>query len=623
MTPTSAALATRRTLLAARPSPLVSFFSRLAPQASCLALLAAALAASAADQPIPVTLAKNDGNWQLLRDGRPWLVQGAGGGTALELLAKIGGNTERTWGIGKDTRAYLDEAQRRGLAVVVGIWLGHERHGFDWSDQATVAKQLAEAQAAVIAFKDHPALLAWGLGNEMEGYKDGGDEAIWRGIEDVAKMVHAKDPGHPTLTTVAEIGGQRVPLIHRLCPDIDIVGINTYGGAPSLPERYRKAGGTKPYLVTEYGPPGTWEVPRNAIGAVDEPTSTAKGAFYRATWESLRKDHELCLGAIAFTWGAKVEATATWFGMLTAEGARLEAADQLGAAWTGAAPANRCPQIQPLTLAGPQLVKPGALVEVALAVSDPENDPLTARWTVVQEQPEYDTAGEAAPEPVPIPEAVLRGDGKGALLRMPEGGGIYRATVLVRDDHGGAALANATLRVDGPALPPRARKLELPAVVYAKGESPHWAPSGYMGDHDAVTMDPTCTEQPRASGGTCLKVSFAKAGGWGGTVWQNPANDWGKLPGGFDLSGSTRLTFWARGHDGGEQVKLGVGMIDTTTRFYDTTKKDLAVTLTTVWTQYTIELGDRDLARIKSGFWWTVGGKDKPVVFYLDDIRYE
>ena len=129
--------------------------------------------------------------------------------------------------------------------------------------------------------------------------------------------------------------------------------------------------------------------------------------------------------------------------------------------------------------------------------------------------------------------------------------------------------------------------------------------------------------EPARAGGTCLKVAFAKAGGWGGTVWQNPANDWGKLPGGFDLSGATRLTFWARGHDGGEQVKLGVGMIDTTSRFYDTTKKELAVTLGTEWKQYIIELGDRDLARIKSGFYWTLGGRDKPVVFYLDAVQYE
>jgi hypothetical protein len=580
-------------------------------------------ASGAADGPIPVALAQRDGGWVLLRDGKPWPVRGAGGGASLELLAGLGANTERTWGVGKETRAYLDAAHRAGLAVVVGIWLGHERHGFDWSNTQQVAKQFATATAAVTELKDHPAVLAWGLGNEMEGYQDGGNEAIWKGIQELAKAVHAIDPRHPTMTTVAEIGGKRVPMIHALCPDIDIVGINSYGGAPSLPERYRKAGGTKPYLVTEYGPPGTWEIPRNALGAVDEPTSTAKGAAYRKTAEILAGDRALSLGSIAFTWGAKIEATSTWFGMLLPDGTRLEACDQLSELWTGKPVANRCPRVEPLAVQGERVVKPGAVVDVTLAASDPEGDALTVEWLVVQEALQYDTGGDAQAAPMPFPEAILRGGPAGAQLRMPEGGGIYRVYAFVRDGHGGGAMANATIKVDGPALPPKARKVPLPAAVYSKGEFPYWVPSGMMGDHQAVTLDATSAEQPRSAGGVCLKVVFDQPKGWAGAVWQHPANDWGKLPGGFDLTGATRLTFWARGKAGGEKVKFGVGIIDTTVRWYDTTKAELPVVLTSEWKQYTIDLADRDLARIKSGFYWVIGDHDQPTTFYLDEVRFE
>ena len=45
------------------------------------------------------------------------------------------------------------------------------------------------------------------------------------------------------MTVIAELGGEKVKNLHRLCPDIDIVGINSYGGAASVPQRYRKAGG--------------------------------------------------------------------------------------------------------------------------------------------------------------------------------------------------------------------------------------------------------------------------------------------------------------------------------------------------------------------------------------------
>ena len=45
------------------------------------------------------------------------------------------------------------------------------------------------------------------------------------------------DPNHPTMTVLSEIGGDRVKNVHRLCPDVDIVGINSYAGAVTLPKR--------------------------------------------------------------------------------------------------------------------------------------------------------------------------------------------------------------------------------------------------------------------------------------------------------------------------------------------------------------------------------------------------
>src|SRR5206468_12681873 len=124
------------------------------------------------------------------------------------------------------------------------------------------------------------------------------------------------DPNHPTMTIVAEIGGDRVKNIHRLCPDIDVVGINSYGGVASLPERYQKAGGVKPYVITEFGPPGVWETQKNAWGAAPELTSTQKAELYRQAYlKAIVAPKGLCLGGYAFLWGHKQEATATWFGM--------------------------------------------------------------------------------------------------------------------------------------------------------------------------------------------------------------------------------------------------------------------------------------------------------------------
>ena len=87
------------------------------------------------------------------------------------------------------------------------------------------------------------------------------------------------------MTVTAEIGGGRIEGVHKRCPAIDIHGINSYGGALSLAERYREGGATKPYVLTEFGPPGSWEVPKSDWGAPFELTSTEKAAFYRRSYE--------------------------------------------------------------------------------------------------------------------------------------------------------------------------------------------------------------------------------------------------------------------------------------------------------------------------------------------------
>jgi len=259
-------------------------------------------------QVIPVEVVQlEDGGWQLLRDGKPYFIKGAGGSASKEALAEAGGNTFRTWGAGPDLGEQLDEAQRYGLTVVAGHWLGHERHGFDYNSFDAVAEQFERVRKDVLTYKDHPALLMWAIGNEAEGYEDGDNPAIWSHVQALAAMVKQLDPNHPTMSVTADIGGRRVEAVHRLCPDIDVMGINSYGGLPSVPERYRNLGGTKPIVITEFGPPGVWEIEKTSFGAPPELTSTEKAAVYREAYTKGCLDAKgLCLGGFAFTWGFKM-----------------------------------------------------------------------------------------------------------------------------------------------------------------------------------------------------------------------------------------------------------------------------------------------------------------------------
>lgn len=560
---------------------------------------------------------------QLAVDKAAFRIRGAGGDGPLDLLARCGGNSIRTWGVDAGTQKILDAAHQQGLMVTVGIWLGHERHGFSYSNYRNVADQVDAVRAAVKKFRNHPALLMWALGNEMEGYEAGDNPAVWSHIQALASEVKELDPDHPVMTVVAEIGGKRVEAIHRLCPSIDVVGINSYAGVTSIPERYRKAGGRKPYVVTEFGPPGIWEIPRNEFGAPEELSSTAKAEIYRQSWQVLEKDR-LCLGAYAFTWGFKQEATATWFGMLLPDGSRLGAVDALAEEWTGQPLKNQCPRIMNLTVAGQQERKPGETLSVSLTADDPDGDPLKVQWKFVEDPMNYGTGGDAESSPEEYSQLLSQATDSSVVLKMPEYGGVYRIFAYVYDSHGGAAVANAPISVDGPKRKPKpAPSAELPLVVAAEPvERAPFEASGWMGNHENIVMDDRCRTRPH-SGATCLRFEYSRPDGWGGVVWQNPPGDWGDRAGGYDLRAAEKLSFWARGERGGERVKFGVGLIQADKRFHDTARLETEVVLEQDWKRYEIRLSGQNLSRIKSGFFWTLAAQGDAVVFYLDDVQFE
>ena len=181
----------------------------------------------------------------------------------------------------------------------------------------------------------------------------------------------------------------------------------------------------------------------------------------------------------------------------------------------------------------------------------------------------------------------------------------------------GLLMTSAAFAADAP-------KATLPLSIYDEaGNAAPYVPSGYMGNNGAIKMTDNTTDNPH-SGKTCLKVQYTAGDNWGGVVWQSPANDWGDQPGGFDLTGAKKLTFWARGEKGGESVSFSFGLIGADKKYHDTAKgevKDAA--LTKEWKQFSIDLDGKDLSTIKTGFCWVLGAKGEPITFYLDDIKYE
>ena len=128
---------------------------------------------------VKVEVRQVDDGWRLYCDEKPFFIKGAGGDGSRSLLKEIGGNCVRTWGVDGDTARLLDDAERQGLMVCLGIWLGHERQGFNYNKAGAVLQQREKAREAVLKFRSHPALLLWGIGNEMEGTGQGDNPAVW------------------------------------------------------------------------------------------------------------------------------------------------------------------------------------------------------------------------------------------------------------------------------------------------------------------------------------------------------------------------------------------------------------------------------------------------------------
>ena len=403
-------------------------------------------------KPVKVEIKKESNRFQLVRGGKPYFVKGAGGSQYLNRIAAYGGNSIRTWGSNKGQQV-LDTAQKYGLTVLMGLDVARERHGFNYEDTAAVKRQLETLRAEVLKYRNHPALLAWGIGNELNlQYKN---PRVWNAVNDISKMIHAVDPNHPTCTVLAGVNKQLVDNIRERCPDIDFLSVNTYGGLATLPKTIAGAGWEGAYLVTEWGPTGHWEGLSTNWKSPIEETSSEKAAVYKSRYEaSVEKDEDKCLGSYVFLWGQKQERTPTWYGLFTEKGEETEVVDVLQYLWSGSWPANKAPHVYSLQLAGKKAgqnvqIQAGGTYPVLAVVTDPDHDGLTYRWELLPEPTQVSEGGDFEARPKPVENAFLTSaNGGQASLKAPKKEGAYRLFVYVTDGHNNVATANLPFYVN-------------------------------------------------------------------------------------------------------------------------------------------------------------------------------
>jgi hypothetical protein len=388
--------------------------------------------------------------YELTRNGRPYFIKGAGGGSYMDELVKAGGNSIRSWSSSRDL---LDKAHEKGLAVCMGLSMRLPRHGADYTDADFLVRQRGRIREQVMKIKDHPALLMWGIGNEVEHQTTPEvAELVWKEIQAIARMIKQIDPNHPVITVVAG-GGRKLADIDRLCPSLDAIGINIYGKLAQIPEDVRQHGWQKPYIITEFGPRGWWEVSKTAWGMPIEDTSTEKSRFYRQSYQAGIADKPNCLGSYVFLWGNKQEKTHTWFNMFLPDGTPTEMIDTMTFLWTGKWPKNKAPTIgdNEIYVEGNEqshIYKASDTVEFKVETRDSEGDPMKIRWDVRKDEADNPaTGGDREQRIPPIEGAVVMSESNRVQIRMPKEPGNYRIFVYVSDPSVKTATANLPIQV--------------------------------------------------------------------------------------------------------------------------------------------------------------------------------
>ncbi len=385
--------------------------------------------------------------WRLLRDGQPFYINGAVAPNRFDVLKACGGNAVR---VNANQKA-LDAAHQAGLAVMANLPVRGERNNLDWDNAQQVAEQKDRVLASVRELKDHPALMLWSVGNELDHIPGNRlyNPRIWARLNDLAVAIKQLDPHHPVMTVVGTGHFEsKVQEIATGCKDMDLLGINAYGDIRRACELTRKHW-PKPYAVTEWGPTGHWEVPKTKWRAPLEQTSSEKAKAIEDRYRNvILADRTHCLGSFVFYWSEKQETTHTWYGLFC-NGLRTESIDVMQHCWTGAWPANRAPVVAALQIEGfaeprSTTLQAARRYRAAATATDPDSDPLTFAWDIRPEVviPPGSYAGGLEKKAQPIPGLIPNPAAAVVEFTAPEKPGAHRLFVTITDGQGHVAYAN-------------------------------------------------------------------------------------------------------------------------------------------------------------------------------------
>ena len=384
------------------------------------------------------------GNFELQRNGEPYYIKGAGAKDHFDLLVKSGANSIRVWST--NNKELLDSAHHYGLTVTLGLYVRPERSGMDYNNEYAVKGQIQQLKNEVLKYKAHPALLVWGIGNEVDlrysNFK------VWETIEILAKFIKEVDSNHPTLTVIAGIDPSKAFYIKKYCPSIDILGLNVYGSIENVGANLRKFNWDKPFMISEWGVNGPFEAITTAWKAKIEPPNGIKAdQRLRRYKERIENDRERCLGSYCFLWGQKQESTATWHGMFLSNGKPTEAVDVMHFCWKREWPQSRAPSIRDKSLENigwkkDHILEPSTQATLRIKYNKYNNKNVMVEYVLYPEAFSDKIGGDIQISPEPIKFEIVKQSHNELTFVSPKKKGAYRIFAFIKNEKEQSSVAN-------------------------------------------------------------------------------------------------------------------------------------------------------------------------------------
>jgi len=197
-----------------------------------------------------------------------------------QLLKEMGVNVIRLYHHSENKQLLRELKNKYGIGIIMGDFLGaytigsgsQWEKGTDYTDPAQLEKMRQSVEDMVLENKDESYLLMWMLGNENNyGNATNADRKpaeFYKFANSIAQMIKRLDSLHPVALCNGDI--ENLDLIAQLCPDIDVLGVNSYRGSFGFGKSFWDALAElwkKPVIISEFGCPAYVKRGGEAVGA--------------------------------------------------------------------------------------------------------------------------------------------------------------------------------------------------------------------------------------------------------------------------------------------------------------------------------------------------------------------